>query len=62
MDPFEAQLWTPLFSVSLVYLLLGRGVNNRSMLWGERKALEPLDWLGLESMNFTTVLWWCMTT
>lgn len=36
MDSFEAQLWTPLFSVSLVYLLLGRGVNNRSMLGRKR--------------------------
>lgn len=22
--------------------------------WGERKALEPLDWLGLDGMDFTT--------
>ena len=22
--------------------------------WGERKALESLDWLGLDAMGFTT--------
>lgn len=39
---------------TLVYLLLGRGVMIGVRWGGKKKALEPLDWLGLDGMDFTT--------
>lgn len=42
------------FHLSVVHLFLSRGVEVLMMgvCWRERKALEPLGWLGLDGMDF----------